>query len=654
MSRSSHSTENATHVPRGWARGLSVALMTAVLATVFAGLDFAFRALPVPTTLELEFTIPAWPEHGHEPLISTGVTGAADFLYVSYVDAETIAFGYDSWGAGGPISPPLKVHSGQTLRLKIEMPSIARVAGVARPELRLQAGDAFTWTPAVSSHECAANAIEWGANHAGGSSSAPELTGTLRRPTGLAVTGRGTARYFGVVERVRLWFGRAWIAIIAYCIGAFVLAWLGVVRVVRVMSRALRNGRMVVGWATVEKSAGGAHGEERYEACAWLHDLPTKPFLAAFVLSFGACVFAGYAVGRRSMFESFVRFFQPIQPQTYFYPTARELVSYIENTVPKDKILVLVGGASYFRGTGQNPGELWSVELQRVLGERYAVVNFAIDQAGPPAFAGVAYQILARKYPRMVYVTTGGAFSEDPIDGGDVYRYIYWDAYYKGLLAFDPAWISRVRREEDRQMRNRETQELHLGKRIDAATYACDLWTWIGYKHVFTVWSDSFPLTPFRARNRYFETDDPDLVKKQHETRANREIVELIEGRERSSSRLGYVQAADGRWAVDPQAQTAIARHYDQMFPPPVRSHAIIVMLRGNRFFMQTLTEDDRRRVDEMTRLGQQTIQKLGYRVLDVGADFSIDDYVDWGHLMASGGRKVAHTVADDIRRMQW
>ncbi len=280
-------------------------------------------------------------------------------------------------------------------------------------------------------------------------------------------------------------------------------------------------------------------------------------------------------------------------------------------------------------------------------------MNFAIDQAGTPAFAGVVYQILAKKYPRMVYVSSGSAFSEDPLDGGEVYQYLYWDAYYKGMLALEAPWQERVKREIHRQLRTDAGQELHLGKRLDALTYACDLWSWVGYNGFFTVWSDSYPLHPFRARSRYNESDDPNLAQHQQQSQRDAELIKLYEKRYLDFSRTGYVQATDGQWKLAPHTLTSIAEHYDRMLPPAVRSHSLVVLLHGNPYFMRTLTPDDRRRLVDTSALAQGVIEKLGYQAVQAGVDFPPEDFVDAGHFLASGGRKIARIVADKIVAMK-
>lgn len=59
--------------------------------------------------LRLLLRLPAFSGVRSEPLLVTGETGAADALYVEYVDEHHVRFGYDHWGRGGPVSPPLHV-----------------------------------------------------------------------------------------------------------------------------------------------------------------------------------------------------------------------------------------------------------------------------------------------------------------------------------------------------------------------------------------------------------------------------------------------------------------------------------------------------------------------------------------------------------------
>ncbi len=390
---------------------------------------------------------------------------------------------------------------------------------------------------------------------------------------------------------------------------------------------------------------------------ASLFGLPAWPFFLGVVLSFAGCALAGRVASRQPMFENFVRFFSPIQPQRYFYPTASQLVTHIRTHVPHNKTLVLVGGASYFRGTGQNPKDLWSLELQRQLGKDYAVVNFATDRADLTAFAAVVFEILAREYPNMVYVANGATDHSVSVDGGEDYRYIFWDAYYKGLLLPEVAKAPAVQEARHRQMREAGTRETHLGAWLDSYAYANDLWTYISYKYAFTVWVDEQYRNPFRARIHETEGDDPNIAQRQADTRKDAAYVKHSETFAKNTSKNNFKPALGDTWEPDPLKWADLEKGLRGMMPESLRGRCYVVLLRGNPFFMQTLTPEERERSELIYELGKQAYEKVGYKVVTLrAADFTADDFVDGGHLMASGGVKVARTVAakiDDKDRTQ-
>lgn len=54
----------------------------------------------------------------------TGLTGAGDFVYVRYVDATHVAFGFDHWGIGGLKGGPVEVDYARTHRVAITFQSL--------------------------------------------------------------------------------------------------------------------------------------------------------------------------------------------------------------------------------------------------------------------------------------------------------------------------------------------------------------------------------------------------------------------------------------------------------------------------------------------------------------------------------------------------
>jgi hypothetical protein len=57
------------------------------------------------------------------------------------------------------------------------------------------------------------------------------------------------------------------------------------------------------------------------------------------------------------------------------------LTELVSHSASKRQILVLVGGNSILLGVGQKKEQLWTKELQRVLGPDFAVVNIAFRGA---------------------------------------------------------------------------------------------------------------------------------------------------------------------------------------------------------------------------------------------------------------------------------
>lgn len=384
---------------------------------------------------------------------------------------------------------------------------------------------------------------------------------------------------------------------------------------------------------------------------AALQRLPSLPFLLGVILGFLGCAMAGRMVSERPMFERFGRFFAPIQPQRFFYPTASQLVAHIRHHTPPGKIPVIVGGASYFRGTGQNPDEVWTIELQRRLGDRYVVFNFAIDQAPITAFAAVAFEIIAREFPNALYVSNGNPLSGAPWDGGDIYGYVFWDAYYKQLLPDSVGRSERIRTFAREQRRNPDTLEMHLRTWIDQFAYACDLWTYVAYNHLFTVWTDEHWRDPHLPRRVQVEGSDPNIRQNQLAMRQNADYIRHSEEHGRNASRDRFEQRKDGTWQPDTKAWDHLAEEWRNLFPAELRPRCFVVFLRGNPFFMQTLTDEDRARTELQYQLGQRNLEQEGYRVVQLrAADFTADDFLDGGHYVASGGVKIAAAVADRIK----
>lgn len=147
-----------------------------------------------------------------DPLIVTGRTGEGDFLYVRYVDATHVVFGYDKWGTGGPTSAPVQVVSGVSYPLDIQLPSLQRIAGsFPQPSqtLRLSFNGVRLIDATVDAFPRRPRQVYFAQNPIGGSSCGPRFDGSLRDGRGNVAAG-GVRDIMGPLERLGGWlyYGR--------------------------------------------------------------------------------------------------------------------------------------------------------------------------------------------------------------------------------------------------------------------------------------------------------------------------------------------------------------------------------------------------------------------------------------------------------------
>ena len=59
-----------------------------------------------------------------EPLLVTGQPGAAEIVYLKYVDPGHVQIGYDKWGVGGGLSAPIAVPDSRPLEIEVSLGSL--------------------------------------------------------------------------------------------------------------------------------------------------------------------------------------------------------------------------------------------------------------------------------------------------------------------------------------------------------------------------------------------------------------------------------------------------------------------------------------------------------------------------------------------------
>jgi hypothetical protein len=113
-----------------------------------------------------------------EPLLSTGVTGRGDLVYIHYIDGRSIRFGFDHWGVGGGESAPIPCDYR-------ELHLIELVNGALRgdPEgptpLEIRLDGVLVWQLNSPSYTTRPEDIAVGKNRIGSSSSQEKFTGQI-------------------------------------------------------------------------------------------------------------------------------------------------------------------------------------------------------------------------------------------------------------------------------------------------------------------------------------------------------------------------------------------------------------------------------------------------------------------------------------------
>jgi len=377
-------------------------------------------------------------------------------------------------------------------------------------------------------------------------------------------------------------------------------------------------------------------------------------FLVGFILGLLFCSLVGYYVSTKARFHHFSRFFMEISPQTLYYPTASELLQTARHEVSKDKILVLVGGSSIFRGVGQDPGDAWTTELQALLGDKYKVLNYASDGASFSSYGGVAFRMLRQEYPKIIFVAAAYQFnSEGFMDGLPPYDYLFWDAYYKKLFKpykKEAELIEQLRKEE---MTTKDGVEKHFMAYLDSLFYFRNLWNWVGYQLLFTMYNENNLRTPFQPRRKYHEAlFDPKYKKvlyaANHDAAHVKQYKDLI--------RLITTGIIDDithtPLKIKKSVLSSCIQGYDNVFQPIDRSKILMVQTTYNTRIIGSMPNNIQKGYWVITKISHEAIASLGYPVLDIGQDFVDDDFMDIDHFWPSGGKKLAVQVAKEVKHI--
>jgi len=375
--------------------------------------------------------------------------------------------------------------------------------------------------------------------------------------------------------------------------------------------------------------------------------------VAGVLLGFAVLSWAGRTVTQETWYRDFNRFHPLISPDSHYQPTVAEMCAIVRAQCRPDQILVIVGGNSIFQGVGQPVEKLWTRRLQELLGDRYAVINLAFRGSSPTDGGALVAEALRREYPHQIYLANVPPFTAASPIGSTDYRFMLFDAHYKGLLLRHPERDAAIADFLAHPDRYPEAREQNLAARADAWLRFRALWNWFSSTRAFTF---PTPLTPEPGRafqpRQAFADREPDFETLPWSDRFPARALALETEITRNTSIKYYVPTPDGGWKLNDFEQQQFRKFALAAFPESLRSRTLIVVSRNSPHYVRQLSAAEQARDDLAYRDTVAAWRALGFPATEYGADFEPEDFGDRTHLAASGGRKLAGIIAPEIRRI--
>jgi hypothetical protein len=318
-------------------------------------------------------------------------------------------------------------------------------------------------------------------------------------------------------------------------------------------------------------------------------------------------------------------------------------VAIAESGSKPDQTIVVIGGNSIFYGLGQNVSDLWTDRLQDMLGNRFAVFNFAMPAADPFDAAYWAAEALLKKRKKVLYITTAIPGKTGTVGGSDLYGYTFWDANEKHLLFNDKTRKQSIAMQinslpEKERLR---LEELQLRMKLDSFCYFEDLWTAAAYSKFFTVWTGVTAASPLKPREQ-FENETYQTPPVAVRFNGDHDIG-LLRCYNRSYFELNTDTPRESFWSK-------CVNDTKTFVPDPVKRNCLIVVSTHAPAAIDHLTDLEKSRERKSSIMSQDFWQKSGYHSITLRDKLANDDFLDSRHLIASGGLKVATQVSTQVK----
>lgn len=374
-------------------------------------------------------------------------------------------------------------------------------------------------------------------------------------------------------------------------------------------------------------------------------------FLAGLLGGLALLSYEGWRAGRTDYHPGFSRIHPAISPETNYYPTLNEMLAIVRSRCRHDQVLVIVGGNSILAGVWQPEPDLWSKHLQELLGDRYCVVNLAFRGGSPTDGGAVVAEVLRAEYPRQIYIADEAPFNGVESFAHEPYRYIFWQAYFRGWLLDSPGREVEIGKFKWNAEQHRHFNEEAVSVWLDRAFNYEDFWNRVTFERFCTVPSYLGDYIPVMLKpRRLFKDEEPDAYNPRFmERKYAPETLEAEMSIARGLTRRFYSRAPDGSWILSKSDRDELSHLYDIAFPAALKSRTLILLSRNSPYYLGKLNAEELARDDRGYQDARRLWEEAGYNAMEYGRGFENNDFGDRAHLSKTGGRKLAEMVAPEV-----
>jgi lysophospholipase L1-like esterase len=383
------------------------------------------------------------------------------------------------------------------------------------------------------------------------------------------------------------------------------------------------------------------------------------PFFAGVILGLVLCIVGGHLAARSNLYSDRNRFFFQISPEGNIFPTLENLLQFVRQKAPPDKILVLAAGSSISLGVGQQNNYLWTDLLQRTLGDEFAVVNVSFRSAKFTSIGLPLLEILSQEYPRLLFVTEsrpgyapGWMQYDSRASSFYPYNYLLFQACLSGKLLPNPErdrelWDALHSSDEYTQLHAREDL---IRAVLERATHASDLWNVFSYRFFFTLFS------PVQSSDLPFWAPRKQLADDAWAFTFDREQLSRDQGRQLSVLKATHVDqvesSGNGEFKLSAAARENFAA-IEKAFPDQLlRARTLFLVTPRNPYLTQELDPTEKQSYEASLRNWSETLNDAGFQAFPLGRDYDSEDFIDAHHFSNRGAPKMAADVAARVRRM--